>query len=125
MADKASQGSSLIGSVGTIVGMLVIFIIVLAAAYYTTRVFGQKSGFAGPNHNIKVIETARLAPDRYLQIVRAAGRYYLIGITKNNISMLAELPQDAVEEYQPAGDGQGQFLDIFKEQFKEKFSKKK
>ena len=120
-----ANGMSVINSVGTIVGMLVIFIIILAAAYYTAKFLGQKSGFAGPSRNLKVIETCRLAPDRYLQIVRAGNAYYLIAITRNSITKIAELPKETIEEYQPVADGQGKFLEIFKEQFKDKFNKKK
>ena len=44
--------------------------------------------------NLEVIETCRITPNKYIQIVRAGEKYLVIGIGKDEVHMLAELSED-------------------------------
>lgn len=71
--------------------VLLLFLFVLAVTYVATRWIAgyQKGKSAGSN--IELIETARIAPNKYLQLVRAGSKYLLIAVGKDEIHMLAEL----------------------------------
>ena len=76
--------------------VIVIFIIVMALAYFTARFVGgyQKSKMAGAN--IQVIETSRIANNKYLQIIQVGERLFLIAISKEQVSLIGELGRNDV-----------------------------
>ena len=76
--------------------VLLLFLFVLAVTYVATRWIAgyQKGKSAGSN--IELIETARIAPNKYLQLVRAGSKYLLIAVGKDEIHMLAELSGEEI-----------------------------
>ena len=94
-----SRMSGTIGSIAQIFGMLAAFAIIVAAAYYVSKYFGKYALKARENSNIKVIETNRVAVDKYLQIIEVGGKYFLIGITKTNINLISELSADRIKDF--------------------------
>lgn len=87
---------STLESVGEILGLLVVFLLVLAGTYVTTRWIARQSAGKLHSSNMTVIETYKLAPNRYLQIVRVAGRYLVLAVSKDQISFLTELSEEEV-----------------------------
>jgi len=80
-----------------LVGLLFIFCLVVAGALFATRLIASKaSGYGYANNNIKIIETYRLSNTSAIQIIRVADKFLAIGISKDNISLLAELDEDSV-----------------------------
>ncbi|MGP1612548.1 MAG: FliO/MopB family protein [Catonella sp.] len=88
-----------LGSIAQIFGMLVAFAVILAAAYFVSKYFGKYALKTRENSNIRVIETNRIAADKYLQIIEAGGKYFLIGISKSNISLISELSADQIKDF--------------------------
>ena len=86
-----------LGSIAQIFGMLVAFIVIVAAAYFVSKYFGQYALKARGNSNIKVVETSRITVDKYLQIIEVNGQYFLIGISKNNINLISEIDSDRIK----------------------------
>lgn len=90
--------------------VLLLFVFVLAITYFTTRWIAkyQKNSNAG-NCNIELIETCKIAPDKYIQIVRTGDKYLAIAIGKNEITMLTELSQDQLllSQSQNGAEGDG------------------
>lgn len=76
--------------------VLLLFLFVLAITYVATRWIAgyQKGKSAGSN--IELIETVRIAPNKYLQLVRAGSKYLLIAVGKDEIHMLAELSGEEI-----------------------------
>lgn len=70
-----------------------IFLLVLAAAWLITKWLAgyQKEQMSGGN--IEIMETCRLSQTKYIQIVRVGGRYLVIGICKDTITMLASFDE--------------------------------
>ena len=93
--------TGMIGSLAQIFGMLVAFAVIVAAAYFVSKYFGKYAVKARENSNIKVVETSRVTADKYLQIVEVGGRYFLIGITKTNISLISEVDGDRIKANLP------------------------
>lgn len=91
-------GSSLIGSIAEVLALLIVFALILSAAYYVTKYFGKSYTGSGQNGNIRVVETVRIAPDKYLQIVEAAGKVFLISITKGEVRLVSELDKEGLKQ---------------------------
>ena len=96
-----SRTAGTLGSIAQIFGMLVAFAVIVAAAYYVSKYFSKYALKTRENSNIKVVETSRVTVDKYLQIVEVGGRYFLIGITKTNISLISEVDADQIKANLP------------------------
>lgn len=60
----------------------------------------------GKNRNLEVIETARISNTKYVQIVRAANKYIVIGVGKNEVTMLTEIDEDELINLNTEKDGE-------------------
>ena len=84
--------------------ILILFIFVLGITWATTRWIAkiQKGQMSGGT-NLEVIETQRLANNKYIQIVRAGSKYLVIAQGKDEVHFLTELDAEEVkiEENKP------------------------
>lgn len=80
-----------------LIGALVTFIAILVATYYTTKWIGKSGIVQSQSKNISVVETFRLAPNKFVQIVKVGKKYYAIAIAKETISLLGELSDDDLD----------------------------
>ncbi len=76
---------------------VLIFVLVLAATYYVTKWIAKSGALQPYARNIKVIESSKVAPNKYIQIVRIGKKYYSIGVTKDNITFLGELEENQLD----------------------------
>lgn len=76
---------------------IVIFVAVLAVTYYVTKWIAKSGAIQSQSRNIKVIETFKIAPNKYVQIIQIGSRYYSIGVTKDNITFLTSLEEEQLE----------------------------
>lgn len=87
------------------VGMLAAVLLVLAGAYAFTRWAGKNlGGFGGmlsASGRVEVLDRASLGKDQAVLVVRAGGRYLLLGSTPAGITLLAELTQEEGENWKP------------------------
>ncbi|MCM1038141.1 MAG: flagellar biosynthetic protein FliO [Roseburia sp.] len=76
------------------VTILIIFVFVLAITYLTTRWISgyQRSKNAGTN--LEVIESFRLADNKYIQIIRVGQKYLAVALGKDSVTMLTEIPEE-------------------------------
>lgn len=75
--------------------VLICFVVVLVLAYYTTRWLANYQKGRSFNKNLKIIETLKLSPDKYVQIIACGKEKYLIvGLSKNEVTLLGELSED-------------------------------
>ncbi len=88
--------TSTIENIFQLLGLIIVFFLILVAAYFTSRLTGKSAVSNLKNRNIKVIETYRLGPNRFLQIIEVSGTYILIGVSKDNIEYLTELDAEQV-----------------------------
>lgn len=85
-------------SVLQLVAVILLFVFVLAITWFTTRWISKlQKGQMSPGKNIEVIETAKITPDKYIQIVRTGDKYLVIGVGKSEVSFLTELNSDEIE----------------------------
>ncbi len=79
-----------------LLGLFFVFILVLFAAWYVSRFIGNRAMGGFGNRNINVIESFRLDNNKAIQIIRIADKYLAIGISKDNISVLAQLNEEDI-----------------------------
>ncbi|MDE5967262.1 MAG: flagellar biosynthetic protein FliO [Lachnospiraceae bacterium] len=78
---------------------IIIFAFVLFLTYLAARIAGTyQSNIMNKRSNIRVIETYRLANNKYIQIVRISGKYLALGIGKDMITLLAELEEENIKD---------------------------
>lgn len=78
--------------------VLVIFVAVLAVTALVTKWIAgyQKQQSAGSN--IEILETTRIANNKYIQLVRIGETYYAIAVCKDTVTTLGEIPADQLKE---------------------------
>lgn len=76
--------------------MVLIFIFVLALTYFSTKLTAglQKGRLAGSN--VEILETHKIAPTKYIQIVRVGERYFSYVVCKDTVTLLGEMTKDDI-----------------------------
>lgn len=88
--------TSTIENLFQLLGLMILFILILVAAYFASRLTGNSAVSNYKKRNIKIIETYKLGPNKFLQIIEVSGKYILIGVSKDNIEYLTELDKEQV-----------------------------
>ena len=72
---------------------LAIFLpLVIGLAYWSIRFGAKKGGYlTAASKNMRLLERLSLGPKACLCIVQVSGRYYLLGVTEREITLLREL----------------------------------
>ena len=76
------------------VTVLIIFVFVLTITLWTTRWIAGYQKSKNVNANVELIETFRLANNKYVQIIRIGQKYLAVAIGKDSVTMLTEIPED-------------------------------
>ena len=66
-----------------LLGVLLIFIFVLAITYFTTKWIAGYQKSRSFNKNLRIVETLRLTQNKYIQIIEAGEVYLVIGVGKD------------------------------------------
>ena len=83
-----------LASVFRLIGVLLVFLFVLAVTYATTKWIAHYQQGIAANRNIQVIETFRITNNKFIQIIEVGGKYMVIAICKDTVTMLCELDQE-------------------------------
>lgn len=101
--------------------VILIFIFVLAVTYFVTRWIAKYQKISTVNNNLKIIETCRIANNKYLQIVKAGEKYLVIAVSKDSVTMLTEIDKEQIKELPLAFEGsKGESFDEILGKIKEK-----
>ena len=112
-----NQMPSSYDSLWQLVSLVLILVIILVAAYYTSRIIGGIKLGQMKKSNFQVIDSYRVTPNKALQIVKIGNKYVVISIGKDNISYITELDESEVvikEPYQGDKKSFKQILDKLK-----------
>jgi flagellar biosynthetic protein FliO len=101
----------------------VIALMVIASRMFTKYVKGGTLGIRQSKF-MKIVDTIAVGQDRYLIIVEINEKYYLVGSTTSDISILSKLEGDEIaarlsELKTPTDDLKG-FSDVLKERLRKK-----
>ncbi len=106
--------------------VLFIFVAVLVMTRFATKWIAGYQKMQMTGRNLEVVETMRLSTNKYLAIIRAgSGRYFVIGVGKDEITMIGELSSEEfnqISQTTPQGSDRsaqdfGAVLDMFKKHF--------
>lgn len=108
MPGEATSGSAY----GQFMVVLIIFACVLALTYFVTRWISgyQKNQRAGTN--IELIESAPLATNKHIQIVRIGKKYVALSVCKDTVTLLTELSEDEIVIQQTGATSMTSFKEI-------------
>lgn len=93
-----------ISSFAQFVTVILIFLLVLALCYFTTRwVAGYQKGkmLSG---NINVLETFRVANKKFIQIVKIGDKCFAVCYNKDSVVLLGEINEDSLEFSEVSGE---------------------
>lgn len=74
--------------------MLLVFVIILYASYAVTRWLAKKGVLGSKTQNITFVETYRINQTKQIAIVKIGKRYHAVGITKEHMEYLTEVPEE-------------------------------
>lgn len=80
------------------IGVLFIFLFVLAATYFTTKWMAGYQKVRHPGRNLRIVETMRLNQNNYIQIIQAGEVYLVIGVGKDEVTMLTTIDKDQLQD---------------------------
>ncbi|MCM1307753.1 MAG: flagellar biosynthetic protein FliO [Butyrivibrio sp.] len=84
----------------------IIFVLVLAITYFTTRWVGSYQKSHMSHGSIKIIESMRLSANKVLEIVKAGDKTFLIAVCKDTVTFIGEVNEDTLELKEPEGAGE-------------------
>lgn len=100
---------------------------ILGGCYFFTRLLAKRlsPGYGGGTGRMKVLDCLVMGPNKSLSIVKIGGRFFLLGIAAEQISLLTELTEEDLETGVNDGDGTKEgFSEILRRQLG-KYSGKK
>ena len=90
--------ASTLDNVLELIGLVVVFVLILFAAYYCTKLIGRYSYNQFQAGNIEVIETFNISQAKHIQIIRVGmNKYIAIAVCKDSITKLADLTEEDIE----------------------------
>lgn len=95
--------------------VLLIFVFVLALAYITTKLTARLAKGRYQSANVEIVETLKIAPTKYIQVVRIGEKYFSYVVCKDTVTLLGELAKDDITEF--AKDGENALAVSFKDIF--------
>lgn len=104
--------------------VLIIFLFVLGITYLATRWISGYQKMKGRNRNMELVETFRLANNKYIQIIRVGQKYLAVAIGKDSVTMLAEIPEEQLLLSDDADSVQYDFKELLEKIQKKNFLKK-
>lgn len=106
------EGYSPSGSIFKLVGLIILCILIIVASYYTTKFIGSKGRVGTRSSSIVPLEAVKIAPNKYLQLVKIGNRYFVIAVSKDSISLITEVSEDEIPAKTPVTENKS-FKDIF------------
>lgn len=108
-------------SVGQFLTVLLIFAFVLFITWFTTRFIGNFQKEKSKGQNVKILETVRIAQNKYIQIVQIGDKYFALAVCKDSVTTLGELTPESLSFDENPGEKISfkDFLNKAKEEEKE------
>lgn len=92
--------------------VLILFCVVLAITYATTRYIANFQKLKQKSSSIAVMETCRIGPNKYVQILKLGNKYIAVAVCKDTITKLAELSEDEIHTSEDQENGIPGFLEV-------------
>jgi flagellar protein FliO/FliZ len=78
--------------------IFLLVIIVALLAYYSTRLLASSRniGRRGRKRNIIIVESIGVGMNAIVQVIKVGEKYFLIGVTKEQVNILAEIEESEI-----------------------------
>lgn len=86
-----------LGNFFRLIAAFIMFLLVLAACYFTTIWIGNFQKGKMGHGNIEVIEIHRITNNKYIEIVRIGKKYYIISVSKDHIEKIDTIEETDIE----------------------------
>ncbi len=113
VAQEENGPPELVTTGGQLFYSILIFAFVLCLAYYITKVVGTKRMQVLNTKNMRIIEMISLGVGVSLAIVEVGGRHLLVSISKERVSLVAELDKETLI-FNEKGNSNYNFSEQFK-----------
>ena len=84
--------------------VLILFVLVLGVTAVVTKWLAGYQKQQGVSGNIQVIETSRIANNKYIQIVRVGDIYMVIAVCKDTVTLLGQISEESLKLANAGGD---------------------
>ena len=111
-----SSTSNGLDSIVQLLTVLLIFIFVLVLTYYVTKFTAGLQNGKLSSAGVEILMTFKIAPNKYIQVVKIGGKYFSYAVCKDTVTLLGELTKDDISEIGKADTGTAMnisFKDIF------------
>jgi len=92
---------SLLPSMWPLINMLLVMVVIILVCYYGLRFIGRVRGRGTNNGNLQLVESILVGSQNMVQLVRAGDKYLVIGVTKERVTLLAEVDEEQIKEMEP------------------------
>ncbi|HBR31055.1 MAG: flagellar biosynthetic protein FliO [Eubacteriales bacterium] len=93
---------------------LFVVVLVIIAAYLTTRWIAKKQNAYTSGKIITVLERVMLGRDVYIAVVKVDTKIYLMSISSGKVELLSELSSEVMDKYSSDGQSTTDFMKILK-----------
>lgn len=83
-------------NIGQLIGLVFLLVVILIAAYFTSKFVGGIKMGQLKKSNFQVIDSYRISPNKALQIVKIGNKFVVISIGKDTINLITELDETEV-----------------------------
>lgn len=91
-------------------GLVITFIFILILAYFATQWVAKST--VVQNKNIRVIETYKVNQNKYVQILKIGDKFIAIGVGKDEINFLSEIPPKSIKWEEETRHSMPDFKDV-------------
>jgi len=106
-------GKSRTNGYAQLITMLIIFVVVLAVTAFVTKWIANYQKSQNSGRNIEVIETTRLANNKWIQIVRVGKTMKVIAISKDNVTYLGDVDSSEINQLSTNSSSKSTFKSMF------------
>lgn len=124
--ESESNWSSAFGMIGQFFLLIVVFVAILFLAYFSTKWVASMRMGARKNDFMRLISSMPVGGNNSVQLIKVGEKYYLIGVSKENITYLTEITDINIPENLPGKNNfsfEKHFQDCFK-RFKTNYNEK-
>jgi flagellar biogenesis protein FliO len=81
--------------------ILLLVVGVSVLAYFTTRLVASAKFGRGGRRNLEILESISVGPQSFVHVLRVGGQFVLVGVTRGQVNMLAQLDADQLQLPEP------------------------
>lgn len=98
--------------------LLLVFVIVLAATYFTTRWIANYQKGTSVSGNIEIIEVRRITNTKSIEIIRIGEEYFALAIGKDEINLIGRLNKEQLNLEKTVKNSTGQSFKLMLDKMK-------